>query len=54
MRGSYQNRYNAGKGAALKRGLIECLKFNPDVIITLDGDGSTPGRNTKASRAHKS
>ena len=34
-----QNRYNAGKGAALKRGLIECLKFNPDVIITLDGDG---------------
>jgi glycosyltransferase involved in cell wall biosynthesis len=34
-----RNRYNAGKGAALKRGLIECLKFNPDVIITLDGDG---------------
>jgi len=33
------NRHNIGKGAALKRGLIECLKYNPDIVITLDGDG---------------
>jgi glycosyltransferase involved in cell wall biosynthesis len=34
-----RNRHNTGKGAALKRGLIECLKYSPDVVITLDGDG---------------
>jgi glycosyltransferase involved in cell wall biosynthesis len=34
-----RNRHNNGKGAALKRGLIECLKYNPDIVITLDGDG---------------
>ncbi len=34
-----RNRNNTGKGAALKRGLIECLKYNPDIVITLDGDG---------------
>lgn len=34
-----RNRYNNGKGAAIKRGLIECLKYNPDIVITLDGDG---------------
>lgn len=34
-----RNRCNAGKGAALKRGLIECMKYNPDVVITLDADG---------------
>jgi len=34
-----RNRHNAGKGAALKRGLVECLKYNPDIVITLDGDG---------------
>jgi len=34
-----RNRYKNGKGAALKRGLIECLKYNPDIVITLDGDG---------------
>jgi glycosyltransferase involved in cell wall biosynthesis len=34
-----RNRYNSGKGAALKRGLIECLRFNPDIIVTLDADG---------------
>src|SRR6188472_12717 len=28
------NRHNIGKGAALKRGLIECLKYNPDIVIT--------------------
>jgi glycosyltransferase involved in cell wall biosynthesis len=34
-----RNRHNNGKGAALKRGLIECLKYNPDIVIILDGDG---------------
>jgi len=34
-----RNRHNAGKGAALKRGLVECLKYNPDIVVTLDGDG---------------
>ena len=34
-----RNRLNAGKGAALKRGLVECLKYNPDIVVTLDGDG---------------
>jgi glycosyltransferase involved in cell wall biosynthesis len=34
-----RNRHNAGKGAALKRGLLECLKYNPDIVITIDGDG---------------
>jgi glycosyltransferase involved in cell wall biosynthesis len=34
-----RHKHNTGKGAALKRGLIECLKYNPDVVITLDGDG---------------
>lgn len=34
-----RNRYNAGKGASLKRGLVECLKYNPDIVVTLDGDG---------------
>jgi glycosyltransferase involved in cell wall biosynthesis len=30
---------NRGKGAALKRGIIESVRYNPDVIITLDADG---------------
>jgi glycosyltransferase involved in cell wall biosynthesis len=30
---------NIGKGAALKRGLNECSKYNPDIIVTLDADG---------------
>lgn len=34
-----RNRRNMGKGAALKRGFIECLACNPDIIITLDADG---------------
>jgi glycosyltransferase involved in cell wall biosynthesis len=34
-----RNRNNMGKGAALKRGLVECLKYNPDIVVTLDADG---------------
>jgi glycosyltransferase involved in cell wall biosynthesis len=34
-----RNKYNAGKGAALKRGFVECLKYNPDIVVTLDADG---------------
>src|SRR5919112_1798593 len=34
-----RNRRNMGKGTALKKGLIECLKYNPDIIVTLDADG---------------
>jgi glycosyltransferase involved in cell wall biosynthesis len=34
-----RNKRNMGKGFALKRGIIECLKYNPDVIITIDADG---------------
>jgi glycosyltransferase involved in cell wall biosynthesis len=34
-----RNRHNAGKGASLKRGLVECLKYNPDIVVTLDADG---------------
>jgi glycosyltransferase involved in cell wall biosynthesis len=34
-----RNNHNRGKGAAIKRGLLVCLKPNPDVIITVDADG---------------
>jgi glycosyltransferase involved in cell wall biosynthesis len=34
-----QNGRNMGKGAALKRGLSHCLKYQPSVVVTLDGDG---------------
>lgn len=34
-----KNRRNLGKGAALKRGLIESSKINADVVITIDADG---------------
>lgn len=34
-----RNGRNMGKGIALKRGLIECLKYTPDIIVTLDADG---------------
>src|SRR5919106_1280472 len=34
-----RNKVNMGKGFALKRGLIECLRHNPDVVITIDADG---------------
>jgi len=43
-----RNRNNTGKGAALKRGFIECLKYNPDIVITLDADGQhDPGEIPK-------
>jgi glycosyltransferase involved in cell wall biosynthesis len=35
----YKNRRNRGKGAALRRGFKECMKLDPDIIITLDADG---------------
>ena len=31
--------HNMGKGAALKSGLRECLRHNPDFVVTLDADG---------------
>jgi glycosyltransferase involved in cell wall biosynthesis len=34
-----RNGHNRGKGVALRRGIIESLKYNPDVIVTLDADG---------------
>lgn len=34
-----RNGRNIGKGAALKRGFSECLKYQPSAIVTLDGDG---------------
>lgn len=34
-----RNGRNIGKGAAFKRGLIECLKYQPLILVTLDGDG---------------
>jgi glycosyltransferase involved in cell wall biosynthesis len=34
-----RNRRNMGKGTAIKKGIMECLKYNPDIIVTLDADG---------------
>lgn len=34
-----RNGRNIGKGAALKRCLFECLKYQPAIVVTLDGDG---------------
>jgi len=34
-----RNNKNRGKGAALRRGLLESFKLLPDIIITLDADG---------------
>ena len=34
-----RNNRNRGKGAALKRGFLESLKHNPDIVITIDADG---------------
>ena len=34
-----RNKRNMGKGFALKRGITECLRFNPDIVIAMDGDG---------------
>ena len=38
-----RNKRNMGKGFALKRGIIECLKHNPDIIVTIDADGQHDG-----------
>jgi glycosyltransferase involved in cell wall biosynthesis len=34
-----RNKRNMGKGFALKRGIIECLRYNPDIVVTIDADG---------------
>ena len=34
-----QHENNKGKGAALKSGFSQAIKYSPDVIVTLDGDG---------------
>ena len=34
-----RNEYNMGKGAALKKGFLECYKSDPDIIVALDADG---------------
>lgn len=34
-----RNKRNMGKGVALKRGIIECLRYNPDMVVTIDADG---------------
>jgi glycosyltransferase involved in cell wall biosynthesis len=31
--------FNMGKGAALKTGFKECMRLNPDIVITIDADG---------------
>lgn len=30
---------NLGKGSAVKTGLLEALRYNPDIVVMLDGDG---------------
>jgi glycosyltransferase involved in cell wall biosynthesis len=34
-----RNARQMGKGIALKKGIVEAIKHNPDIVITLDGDG---------------
>lgn len=34
-----RNEYNMGKGEALKKGFLECYKYNADIIVALDADG---------------
>jgi glycosyltransferase involved in cell wall biosynthesis len=35
-----RNKYNMGKGAALKKGLLEACRYNNvDIVVTLDADG---------------
>lgn len=34
-----RNLQNRGKGSALKKGFQECLRFNPEIVITIDADG---------------
>jgi glycosyltransferase involved in cell wall biosynthesis len=34
-----RNLRNRGKGFALKRGFQQCVKYNPDIVVTIDADG---------------
>lgn len=34
-----RNLQNRGKGFALKKGLQACIRYNPDVVVTIDADG---------------
>ena len=34
-----RNGRRMGKGIALKRGILDAIKHNPDIVVTLDGDG---------------
>lgn len=34
-----RNKRNMGKGFALKVGIGQCLKYNPDIVVTIDADG---------------
>ena len=34
-----RNSRRMGKGVALKRGIIDAMKLNPEIVVTLDGDG---------------
>ena len=34
-----RNSRRMGKGVALKRGIIDAMKLDPEIIVTLDGDG---------------
>ena len=34
-----RNSRRMGKGIALKRGLIEAIRYDPDIVVTLDADG---------------
>jgi glycosyltransferase involved in cell wall biosynthesis len=34
-----RNLQNRGKGSALKKGFQECIRYNPDIVVTIDADG---------------
>ena len=34
-----RNSRRMGKGVALKRGMVDAMKANPDIVVTVDGDG---------------
>jgi len=34
-----RNLKNRGKGASLRKGILESMKYKPDIIVTLDADG---------------
>jgi glycosyltransferase involved in cell wall biosynthesis len=34
-----RNLHNRGKGFALKKGFQECIRYNPDIVVTIDADG---------------